>query len=207
MKTIISIDMNIIMSPSLPLYYRDVREFSLIEQFIENNQYIEYAPADLTIYAKLTNELLIPYMKMLPKEKIHFVYGQEDTLHYLTEPSTVMNIDFNSDVNEYVDRLYNDNWISYGFDTNKINDVIWISAVNSIKDIRNYNIDNSLTVSNCSIDLLPDADEIVISLSEEWILPQYKPLINLWQDLFYHYYGEYPIIEEYQDERELSNKI
>ena len=116
MKTIISIDMNIIMSPSLPLYGRDIREFDSIERYIDSNNFILYAPADLGIYGRLTNEILIPYLKKLPKEKVHLVYGQEDTLHYLNEPSTIINIDFNNDIDDYTDRIYNNNWISYGFE-------------------------------------------------------------------------------------------
>lgn len=204
MKTILTIDCNILMSPSLPFYQNHIGEFVSIGELLDPYSLLRFAPANLNVYEKLTNEVILPLLMQLPVEKIHFVYGQEDTIHFLdpNEENYLINIDYHGDTEPYDNVLNNTNWISYAFDKGLISQCIWLNDIDSnLEETNGYPIDTSIGIENAILELLPFPDEVIISISDEWILPQYKPLITLWINMIQTLTGKPIEYEEYQEER------
>lgn len=211
MKTVLSIDFSIIMANNLPLTGNFVQEFFGMREHLDYAPILNFLPIDFDIYENLT-EVLYNQWSQNKDIKTHFIYGQEDTLHFLKkikeegETCRLINIDYYPDLERYGDHLNNTNWVKYGIDNNLIDEIIWIKDRDSNPELPpGYDIDTSLTIQNVIFDLLPQADEIVISSSFEWILPKDEVLISLWEFLFKKLTGNTEIIyEEYQEERELT---
>ena len=101
--------------------------------------------------------------------------------------------------------LNNTNWVSYAFDKGLISQCIWLNDIDSnLEETNGYPIDTSIGIQNAILELLPFPDEVTISISDEWILPQYKPLITLWVNMIQTLTGKQIEYEEYQEERVIN---
>ena len=96
METIITIDFDIIMWPSIELYNH------IIDGYIDKIQILEqeipllkYANADLELYKKLTEYLVQKKKEKIP---IEFIDSHEQVLNYIKTPSVVINIDHHHDL-------------------------------------------------------------------------------------------------------------
>lgn len=211
MKTVLSIDFSIVMANNLPLVNRLVQEFYGIQNQLDYSPILNFLPLDLNIYESLT-EVLYNQWSQNKDIKTHLVHGQEDTIHFLKEikkegeECRLIHIDYFPDLEEYTDYLNNANWVKYAIDNNLIDELIWIKDKDSSSELSpEYDIDTSLTIQNVIFDLLPKADEIVISSSLEWILPKDEVLLSLWEFLYKKLTGNTEFVyEEYQDERDLT---
>lgn len=201
MKKVLTIDFNIIMSPSLNLYDKFVSEFNPLANNIDDKSLLWYGKAELVFYRKLS-ELLTYKLTTMPAENIHFLHGQEDIIRYLDKDSEVINIDFYHDLEKYDKKLTNDNWAAYAIDKGLISKYTWIHAMNSNVE-NSYNIDTSLCLEKIMLTMLPDVDEIIISSSEEWVLPQYMPLFDLWLQLPPLIANKRLVMEDYPTERDI----
>lgn len=205
MKQIVTIDLNFMMAPSWSFYGDKIREFSIIEDSVPENNFLRFAPMDVELFAKVVSELILPNA-----DKVRFLKGQEDVLHFLKgrEDKTIINIDYNSDIEPYeLDTvLSNLNWISYGLDKNIIDKVIWIHPNNSNLDVQQYKdkIDTSVCLNNAILTNLKP-DEIYIAVAREWILPQYQELIGMLECIVQAFVKDRLIIEEeYPQDRLIS---
>lgn len=101
METVLTIDFDVIMWPSIELYNNMVD--GTIDNLIEIEKdipLIQYANADLQTYYKLTNYLLKAKEK---KIQIEFIDTHEKILNYIKKPCNLINIDHHHDLG------YNDN--------------------------------------------------------------------------------------------------
>jgi len=196
MKTILTIDFNIIMAPCIDLYNHLINEFDNLHDRIGSESLVWHGQAAMDIYSKLTNEIILDKFLEVDKDNIHFLHGQEDVLHFLdkNEDNHVYNIDFYSDTHEYNGTIDNRNWVTYGLNNGYIKNYEWIKALNSpIVE----GVETPVTVEKAELTLLPNIDQIFIASSEEWILPQYMPLFDLWLMISRKILGKNVNMEDY----------
>ena len=212
MKTVLSVDFSIIMAANLSFIGQFTQEFASLENQLDNAPILNFLNIDTNIYKVLTKMLYNQWTLDKDPSKTHFILGQEDTVHFLKqikeeeEECTLINIDFHPDLQPYEDILNNTNWVRYAIDNDLIKNYIWIKDQDSPLAIpEGYDIDTSLTVQNVIFELLPKADEIVLSISKEWILPKDEHLFYLWEFLFRSVTGAKEIqYEEYQTDRNVA---
>ena len=96
MKTVLTIDFDIIMKPSIQLYNNLISTENYIDN-IESWNFVKYAPADLIIYNKLTNYLLT---LIDSTTEIHFIENHDQILNYLEDNDkyNLINIDHHHDL-------------------------------------------------------------------------------------------------------------
>lgn len=126
---ILTIDFDIIMSPSIDLY-NDFDEG--VNEFLDKFDFIGILEANLELYRNLTQIILTN------KDKIKFIYDHHDIVEFLKdveEPIELHNIDYHHDLgygedmpwhrplreNEY----HEGNWVKYLYDLEKIKSYIW----------------------------------------------------------------------------------
>lgn len=206
MKTILTIDFDIIMAPSIELYNDKVPKISWNE--LLTNPYMKLTKIDSEHYQRLTI-LIFKYFQKLDKNKIHFIESHEEIIQYFDyeEKYTIINIDHHHDIGysiEDIKRVSNikgtcANWVQYLYNKNCLNEYIWIHNINSkmpdekLKDL--LNIDYCL--SQFDLNNLFTPDELVICLSSPWIPPEYTSLFYLWMDLANNYYNKHFDFEEF----------
>lgn len=96
METILTIDFDIIMWPSIELYNHFVNGDDDNMWDIETDfPLLQYANADLELYYKLTNFLLKYKEKNI---KFIFINSHDEILKYINSPSTMVNIDHHHDL-------------------------------------------------------------------------------------------------------------
>lgn len=189
---VISIDFDIIMSPSINFYNDMVGDDVLLSQLLEDFPQLENSfNADLYIYQYFTRLITEMCCKGVP---VYFITNHQDILPYLQqfeEPVNVYNFDHHHDIGygikNWVLKISKPacgNWVKYGKDNNLINDYIWIhdNAAGDLEDLprkkyltREYTLEE---YGNTSHKL--DVGAVVVCASWEWIPPIYKPLFNSW---------------------------
>lgn len=191
MKTILTIDFDIIMGPSIELYNNIVKE-----QFWEtnnqgNNSLLNFVQADLNLYRKITDFIL--KAKTEQNIPIYFITNHHEIIQYIPkeEELVLINIDHHHDCGYEKDKSHITcgNWVYYLKTYYKLLKYIWIHNPNSIinsKEISNMiNLDIDINYINFNNYL--NVDYIVISFSPEWIPINYRPLFKIWSDLIDFY--------------------
>lgn len=184
METILTIDFDIIMGPSIELYNHLVNgsedALPVIEQDIP---LIKYANADLNIFAKLTN-----YLYNI-KDKVDFIFidSHEEIKNYIDKKVNVINIDHHHDLG-YTDdtnEITCANWAKKLLEQQKINSYIWIHNPNSLMNREDnvYKIDNSLIIQNFYLDKMVLPSKIIICKSFQWIPLEIRNLFSIWENL------------------------
>ena len=206
-KIIYSIDLSMIMH-NVITYYSEMLNFrgSIDEQSTYGTP-LQFMAGDMGYYKILVTDVLFKMYPNLSIKNIHFVYNQCDTLHFIDKESEniIYNFYGQLDTDMYSGQVYNNNWISYGIDTKKIQNLIWIKANNSPQyDISKYEdvIDESNILDNLNLQMLPIPDDIVIALSTWAVLPTHWPLIDSLIENTGVYFNEIIKIEDYQFERD-----
>lgn len=189
---IISIDFDIIMSPSINFYNDMVGDDVLLSNLLEDFPQLENSfNADLYIYQYFTRFITQMCMNGVP---VHFITNHQDIIPFLSkydEPVNVYNFDHHHDIgyginnwNMKINKVACGNWVKYGKDNNLINDYIWIHDDNAgeLEGIprkkyltKEYSL-NEYSAKKHSLDI----GEIIICASWEWIPPSYNPLFNTW---------------------------
>lgn len=180
---IVTIDLDIIMEPSIQ-YYNNIqnRQKAFHEPIMQNCQ------ANLDTYNKIS-VWLYNTAKIISEDNIVFIESHEQILNHIpdNEKFFLINIDHHHDLgydNEEKIILEKKDvncgsWGRYLLNNNLINAFIWIGNKNSDKFgsdgaayhyIDNFNLDNL------------KADKIIICLSPDWVPNQYHPLFFNWMN-------------------------
>lgn len=194
MKTIVTIDFDIIMWKNLPLYNHlvgDKIDTSVLERI---TPLLFYVDADLILYNKLT-EYIIFLLKKINKENIVFIDSHEKVLDYITEPVDVINIDHHHDLGYNEMQRENKkyacaNWCYWGLKDNKIKNLFWIhnNTSDPFEPIKEkFNITEMEDMHNIDLQKIIIPEKLILCSSFEWIPDQFKPLFELWKKIVYNY--------------------
>lgn len=191
MKTILSIDFDIIMAPSIDSYNDRVPRTSW--ERLNKEPLYQLIVADYQIYQKLTNYLMT-LLPLIEQKNIHFIYDHEQIIDFLNpdEYYNIIHIDHHHDmgygpIEEKEKELGCANWLHF---VPHLLTCKWIKNDNSqtppkektIKDLEILNLKSTI------LDTLNCPQEIYICLSPPWIPPNHRFLFYLWMDLFNKYY-------------------
>ena len=187
METLITIDFDIIMWPSIELYNKfskgDEDTFSEVE---EEFPIIKYSNADLKLYEQLTNYIL---KAKHAGAEIEFISSHEEVLNYIDTPCQVINIDHHHDLGYNFNQWNDDilvcaNWVYKGFQQKKITNYFWIGDVYS----EPYTLQEKYSIIETVINTLNFNElilpkKLIICSSYSWIPNNIRPLYELWKDL------------------------
>lgn len=188
MKTILSVDFDIIMEPSIQFYNGMVPQLHW-DIITKDNAYGNLLIGDYNTYAKITDYLL-KLTKKLPKEKIHFIQTHETINKFLdkNEKYNVINIDHHHDrgYNDRVNPIKNQelncsNWVNF---IQNLTDYYWICNENSEILTDEVGYIRRTNIKDCDLNKLPTPDELFICFSMPWIPPNNQPLFYSWLDIF-----------------------
>ena len=198
MKRIITIDFDVIMSPSITLY-NDMIGPQQWEQTFMNDPQLALSRGDYARYAQLTAWLMI-IAKELQPSAIHFIHSHDHIMKYIpkdNEELTIVNIDHHHDIsyndkdsNEMIEVLTCGNWIKYISENRKLARYIWINNSNSTPphEATKNLISMNCLLQNYNLNNLTAPDVLVLCLSDEWVPPPIRPLFFLWMHLLGEYY-------------------
>lgn len=171
MKTILSIDFDIIMAPSIELYNSYVPQVNWTN--LKNLPYLKNLQYDENIFNTLVN-----YIKRYDKNSIIFIKEHDEAVKYIKEPCVLYNIDHHHDCgySGNGDTLSCANWIKYLHTNNLIENVTWYCDKNSNKQTPSWAIVKNIEDTNVSD--IPLADIVIIANSAPWIPPEYQYLFE-----------------------------
>ena len=207
MKTILSIDFDIIMAPTINFYNHLVPKAKWETLQLEPITNMFYA--DYRYYQELT-KFLLKLIKKYPKEKFHFIQNHDSILKFIKDDKiNLINIDHHHDLGYKIElrekkvlpsQITVANWVKYLKDNNQLNSYIWISSFSSEErdDLlptgfgRKY-IDEQLYLHDINLlDYMDkDFDEIIICLSPEWVPIKYRDLYFTWFEIFNTFYDHF----------------
>ena len=97
MKTIITIDFDIIMAPCINLYNNSVP--GIAWDSLLNDPYMQLLTIDTQHYQRLT-QFVLKCFNQMNKENIHFINSHENIANYIqnNEEYSIVNIDHNHDI-------------------------------------------------------------------------------------------------------------
>ncbi len=190
-ETILTIDFDVIMGPSIELYNHLINEhFGVKEAKDKINNLLFYCDADLIIYSKLTTYLLQLYGCINPIN-VHFIYDHEQICNYLEKNKkyNIINIDHHHDYGYENNRsnLYCGNWVLKMEEKNLLNSYLWIG--NSTSGLMPKGKKKFINFYDCDLNSLQIPDKLIICASFQWIPEQFHPLFYLWLQLYNLYYG------------------
>ena len=206
MKTILTIDFDIIMAPSIMIYNEYVPGLSFRELKDKCGIY-NHCKADMVHYARLTR-LLMHAFKTIPKENIHFIHNHDSVVNYVKEKVTLINIDHHHDLSynqdlerDQLEQLGCANWVRWLYEKDLIENYFWIKNDISIMpekyfDFRYLEL-KTLEDLNSFFDK-NNVSEIIICFSEPWIPDEYYELFYLWMDLCNEQYKTHFEFEDYK---------
>lgn len=191
MKTITTIDFDIIMEPSIELYndllgeyYTDATNVKQVFSFVGQ------LPANLELYKKLTL-----FISKIDKEKIHWIENHHEILSDINEKINLINIDHHHDINydedewKVLTRKPNEgNWVKRLYELRFINKYIWLKDYESIdldKEYQSKYISELHFFEDYDLNkLIEETDELFICSSYDWIPEEYHSLFELWEEMF-----------------------
>lgn len=193
METIITIDFDVIMWPSIELYNNMVEgEKDILPNIEKDIPLIQYSNADLKLYYQLTE-----YLLKMKKENIQikFIDSHEKILDYVENPCNLINIDHHHDLGYNECQWKNKkiecaNWGYWGIKKGLFKSFIWLHGWMSTmwNPQLNNEIKNIPMVENIifGVDLnqIIKPSKIIICSSYNWIPMSIRPLFNLWEILF-----------------------
>lgn len=184
MKTILTIDFDIIMEPSIALYNEIVPGQSW--QNLLTYPQMQLLQINPSHYEKLS--VLLDILSHNEKLPIYFIDNHDRVVSYLPEDEqfNLINIDHHHDLgykgNEDTNEINCSNWVKQLYNQERINEYTWINNACSLypieedKELLTYDI--SLEMYN--INLMPIPDMVFVCLSPPWVPPQYVPLFTTW---------------------------
>lgn len=192
MQTIVSIDFDIIMAPSINLYNNIVPAISWAN--LEDDPYFQLLKIDATHYQKILGYIM-KCIKVLPKDKIHFIEDHSQAVCFINDKCNLINIDHHHDIGYGPDILTQEsptcaNWVYYLYKNNYINTYTWINNDNSIAPEDNNQLVPIITHGLRNFDLMEFEvpEELIICLSEPWTPPYIRPLFYTIMDICNKYY-------------------
>ena len=185
MKTVLTIDFDIIMEPNLPLY-NDLVPGQSWENLLKYPQ-MNTLQINAGHYEKLTT--LIDVLSNKEDIPIYFIDNHDQVVKYTKdfEKFNLINIDHHHDLGYHKDEDINEincsNWVKQLYKQDKINEYTWVNNTMScypeednVKELLTYDI----SLEMYSIDLMPVPDMVIICLSPPWVPPYYLPLFTTW---------------------------
>ena len=121
MKTILTIDFDIVMKNSIELY-NNLAQSETWESKLKLSPLLNYLPIDGATYQKLTRFLIKKIFSTLDKDKIHFLGNHKDIVKYLSkeEQYHILNFDHHhdwcysdEDYENKIEKLNCGNWVKY----------------------------------------------------------------------------------------------
>lgn len=200
MSTVLTIDFDIIMSPSIQLYNDLIGDRKGVNKIIKQYPLMEYIMApDFFIYENLTREL-VRLFKRLPTDKVFFI-SEHDSVISLTKDLKefkLVNIDHHHDIGydkttATTKILYPDcgNWVKYLSDKGKITEYVWVNNSNSDKPndslLRAY-LGAFLEIKEFDFESIQDIDRLIICNSPQWIPPNSQALYMAWVGIAEEFY-------------------
>lgn len=192
MQTILTIDFDIIMGPSIDLYNARVPFTSWTD--LATNPHYQILVADNIHYLRLTS-LLIELIHFIPKENVRFIESHDDICKFITEKSNIINIDHHHDLGyenkEDNEKLTCANWVKYLSDQNLLEKYVWLHNTNSLMPEKNSELISANGPLQDIEDLnsyIANIDFLVLCLSEPWVPPSIRPLFDVWIEIFNLYY-------------------
>lgn len=194
--TILTIDFDIIMSPSINFYNDLIELHKPFSEMVKDYPFLESSfPANLYQYQFLTRLIVYWLGKRIP---IKFINNHDEIIKIFKEyksPIDVINIDHHHDIGYDYDNwrqvsshLDCGNWAKYALDRNLIRTYQWVKNENSydaIKEAEAHYITKKMTFEDFSKTPFYDLkiDLVVVCGSWEWIPPDFIPLYNTWQSI------------------------
>lgn len=202
MNTLLTIDFDIIMSPSIEMYNTLIgenrkeadTEYSCVQDLIDDYSFsfVNYN-ADLNIY-KIITTYIKQIADKIPKENIFFEdFHDEIYLNHkdIYPIDTIINIDHHHDFGyrgDNINEINLSNWAQYLLKHKQINNYIWVHDIHS-NLVSKYqpleNIAEKQLLYDFNIDnYINDIKYICLCKSEPWIPVRYFYLYDLWKELF-----------------------
>lgn len=202
MSQILTIDFDIIMSPSIQLYNDLIGDQKGVNKIIKNYPLLEYTlTGDFFIYEVITRGL-IQLFKKINSENIFFI-SEHQTLVKLTEDMDkfdLINIDHHHDLgyNKIIPttkiiRPDCGNWAKYLSDKGKINSYIWVCNDNSDMPSNSMSkayINETIGLELINFSAIDNIDRLIICNSPQWIPPNIQALFMSWVGIAEEFYGK-----------------
>lgn len=208
MKTILSIDFDIIMAPSIELYNN--QSGVPWEKRFHDAPMLQFLSIDAQTYSKII-QILLNLFPFLEKDDIHFLQEHHSIIKHLDKAETykVINLDHHHDwcyeEKQKIERIPEDqlncgNWVKYLSDSNQLVSYTWVNNITS------QSFDNTATFEIVKIQdfllngfQLKEIDEVYLILSPEFVPPYYQPLFFTWLDIANQFYNCHYEMEDLQE--------
>ena len=189
MKKYLTIDFDIIMSPSIEVYNN---YDGTATEYTSKFDFLGIMPADLEMYAQLTE-----FLKNQRGKPIIFMEDHNEIIQKTKGdgPFELINIDHHHDIGygdnirwkHKVVQVDEGNWVHKLWDLERITKYTWIKNYSSddapIQGDKLY-ISEKHFFHNIDLSDFNDVEKIFISHSPEWVPEYYEPLYNVWKNLF-----------------------
>lgn len=189
-KTILTIDFDIIMWPSVDLYNNIPPGW---EQRFLRFPMLKNCIIDYDLYNKLSN-LFIYLLKKLNKNNIEFIVNHDEIVSFLSQEDIyhIINIDYHHDWfyeekdEKQIIELNCGNWVKYLNDNNMLSFYTWINTFNSAfcSDIIENDKIEFFNINEIELEDFFIPDKVFICLSPDWVPPYIEPLYDLWKSLY-----------------------
>lgn len=202
MSAILTIDFDIIMSPSIQLYNDLIGDQKSVNKIIKQYPLLEYTmTADFFIYEAITREL-VKLFKRLPAEKVYFIKEHQTLLQLVKDIDKfqLFNVDHHHDIGYNKTKAATKiikpecgNWVKYLGDKGKLNEYIWICNDNSdmpASDLHKIYLTEPINVKEFNFDSVQDIDKLIICNSPQWIPANIQALFMAWLGIAEEFYDK-----------------
>lgn len=192
MNKILTIDFDIIMSPSINLYNDLINDRRTIDAIVKEYPALEYClKADLYIYEFLTR-IIGKVLDKVDKNCVYFISEHHKAVKLIPEGKVILyNVDHHHDLS--YDEISNlkskpncGNWIKYLWEQRKIKEYHWIHNVNSELPYRQKDkkiITKDYKINDINFELFAEVNKVILCNSPQWIPVEYQSLFYLWRDM------------------------
>lgn len=194
MKTVLSIDFDLIMKPSIEAYNNMVNgdgPEGFVSALGKKYPFLQCLPADLEIYKTLTE-----YLNKIPKDKKVFIKDHKEAFQLVKdfakgEKVNLINIDHHHDIEyqepPFVTKAPTDaNWVKWLYKEGVVEKYTWIRNNNShmpfdhvqeeFPDVEYMYFEKEMLNGI-------ESDYVILCLSPAWVPPMYYPLYDMWKTL------------------------
>ena len=198
MKTLLSIDFDVIMDSYLELY--NDKESIPWEIRLNALPGLREMPVNSFHYEKIT-QLLLYILPIVKIQNVHFIKQHHSICKFLKadEQYNIINIDHHHDwyyrepYSPLKENLNCGNWINWAYQNGLVNSFTWIKNETSKLpevEIKEINFSEFL-LKDYDLNSLPKIDELYICLSPEFVPPYYYPLFFTWVNIYSTFYKKH----------------